>query len=81
LGYLPIHTVSDLVAEHGSGTGEEGRCPAISAGRLRVREPEAGSSWRDAGQARCLRNAASGSGRRCVRRGSAAAGLPRASRG
>jgi hypothetical protein len=57
LGNLPIHTVSELVAEHGLGTGDEGRCPAINAGRLRVREPEAGSSWRDAGQARCLQDA------------------------
>jgi hypothetical protein len=61
-----------------SGRVRKGRCPAINAGRLRVREPEAGSSWRDAGQARCLQGALPfGSGRRCVRRGSPVAGLPR----
>jgi hypothetical protein len=31
-----------------SGRVRKGRCPAINAGRLRVREPEVGPSWRDA---------------------------------
>jgi len=45
------------------GRVRKGRWPAINAGRLRVREPEAGPSWRDAGQARCLQGALpSGSG-------------------
>ena len=33
MGNLPIHIVSELVAGHGLGTGEEGRCPAVNAGR------------------------------------------------
>ena len=40
-----------------SGRVRKGRCPASSAGRLRVREPDAGPSWRDAGRARCLQDA------------------------
>ena len=38
-----------------SGRVRKGRCPAINAGRPRVREPEAGPSRREAGHARCLR--------------------------
>ncbi len=47
------------VLGHDLGTVGKGRCPASSAGRLRVREPKAGSSWRDAGRARCLGDALS----------------------
>jgi len=46
------------VPGHDLGTGEEGQMSCHhNAGRLRVREPKAGSSWREAGRARCLRDA------------------------
>jgi len=59
-----------------SGRVSKGRCPAINAGRPRVREPEAGPSRREAGHARCLR--APFRQRAAVRAArSPAAGLPR----